>query len=79
MTRRRLCEIVRVRAVALMAMSAMTMEEVHQRAGEQQQVWGDPKCMLPVLPQHEERDDDRERGGEHCPSAIPDHIRAFLT
>ncbi|MEY9099131.1 hypothetical protein ABIA24_002040 [Sinorhizobium fredii] len=51
-------------AVALMAITAMTMEEVHQGTGQQQQVGCEPKCMLPVLAENEESDDHRERGGE---------------
>lgn len=59
-------------------MTAMPMEEVHQRTGEQQQVRSEPKCMLPVLTENEERKDHRERGCEERPFATPNHIRVLL-
>jgi hypothetical protein len=53
-----------------MAMSAVDMEEVHQRAGKQQQVGCEAQCVLPVLAKNEECGDHSERGGEQYPSAV---------
>lgn len=61
-----------------MAMSAMAMEEVHQRAGKQYQVGREAQGVLPVLAEQEEGGDHRERSCEQSPSAIPGHIRALL-
>mmetsp|Transcript_76642 Transcript_76642/g.212186 ORF Transcript_76642/g.212186 Transcript_76642/m.212186 type:complete len:95 (-) Transcript_76642:901-1185(-) len=50
-----------VRPIAFVAtMGPATMEQVHQRAGQEQQVWPEAGHMTPVFAQQIERGDQRD-------------------
>ena len=45
-------------------MSPVMMKQVHQRTGQQYQVWNEAEHMAPVFPEHEEQRNNPERDAE---------------
>ena len=60
-------------------MPAVAVEEVHERAGEQQEIWRETEGMCPVFAKDEEDDDDGERGCHEEPCAGRGHRLMLLS
>jgi hypothetical protein len=58
--------------MATMSAMALVHEEMHERAGQDQQVWQDPKHMSPMLRQEEETADEEEAAGNNAGLGSPE-------
>lgn len=61
-----------------MAMTTVAMEQVQERASEQENVGRKTQWMRPVLAQKEKGEDNPERRRKQHPFSIPFHIRTLL-